>query len=71
MSKQKIPSVLETNGIFGSPTAGLWNWISAGLNIITPDLAYKEIKENDNKYNLTKEKFEKFLKKNQIVLQRE
>jgi len=70
-SKQKIPSVLETNGIFGSPTAGLWNWISAGLNIITPDLAYKEIKENDNKYNLTKEKFEKFLEKNQIVLQRE
>ena len=70
-SKEKIPSVLETNGIFGSPTAGLWNWISGGLDIITPALANKEIKEDIVKYNLTKERFEKFLEQNKIVLQKQ
>lgn len=62
-SKEKIPSVLETNGIFGSPTAGLWNWISAGLNIITPNQANKEITENSIKYNIVKEDYKKFLEK--------
>lgn len=62
-SKEKIPSVLETNGIFGSPTAGLWNWISAGLNIITPNQANKEITENSIKYNIVKEDYKKFLER--------
>ena len=46
-SKEKIPSVLETNGIFGSPTSGLWNWISAGLKIITPEQAHNELKNKN------------------------
>lgn len=55
-SKKKIPSVLETNGIFGSPTAGLWNWISAGLKIITPNQATNELKEM-NKYEIGEQEF--------------
>jgi tryptophan halogenase len=55
-SKKKIPSVLETNGIFGSPTAGLWNWISAGLKIITPNQSKNELKEL-NKYEIGEQEF--------------
>ena len=57
-SKEKIPSVLETNGIFGSATAGLWNWISAGLKIITPEQAKKEL-DKFNKYSTAEEEFKK------------
>jgi tryptophan halogenase len=43
--KDRIPGILETNGIFGSPTAGLWNAIAGGLGIITPEQAQKELEE--------------------------
>jgi hypothetical protein len=58
-SKEKIPSVLETNGIFGSPTSGLWNWISAGLKIITPEQAHNELK-NKNLIELVKKHHKDF-----------
>jgi tryptophan halogenase len=45
-SKNKIPSILETDGLFGTPTAALWNWIGAGLGIITRDQAEKELRES-------------------------
>lgn len=43
--KHKIPGILETNGMFGSPTAGLWNVIAGGLGLITPEQAYQELLE--------------------------
>jgi tryptophan halogenase len=36
-SKNKIPGFLATSGMIGSPATALWNWISAGINIITSD----------------------------------
>lgn len=42
-SKYKIPSILETDGLYGAPTAALWNWISGGLGIITPEQAEHEL----------------------------
>jgi len=45
--QHKIPGILETNGMFGSPTAGLWNTIGAGLGILTPEMARKELEESN------------------------
>lgn len=42
-SKLKIPGFLEINGIVGSPSVGLWNWISAGMGVITPEQADAEL----------------------------
>jgi flavin-dependent dehydrogenase len=47
-SKHKIPSILETDGLYGTPTAALWNWISAGLGIITQDQAKQELLKSNN-----------------------
>lgn len=42
-SQLEIPGFLEINGIIGSPNIGLWNWISAGLNIVSQSQAEKEL----------------------------
>jgi hypothetical protein len=42
-AKYKIPGVLEFEGVFGSPYGPLWNWILAGLDIITPDQAFESL----------------------------
>lgn len=42
-SKIKIPGFLEINGTIGSPSVALWNWISAGMDIITPEQAEEEL----------------------------
>lgn len=44
--KHKIPSILETSGVFGTPTAALWNWIAAGIDVITREQAKKELIES-------------------------
>lgn len=59
-SKHKIPSILETDGLYGTPTAALWNWISAGLGIITQDQAKNELLKSQ-KYNQAEEEFIDFL----------
>ena len=41
--KHKIPSILETSGLFGTPTAALWNWIAAGIDAITREQAKQEL----------------------------
>lgn len=43
--KDKIPGILEINGMFGSPTAGLWNAIASGLELVTPTQAQQELEE--------------------------
>tara|TARA_B110000503_G_C7169319_1_gene423530 strand:+ start:4346 stop:5791 length:1446 start_codon:yes stop_codon:yes gene_type:complete len=43
--KKKIPGFLEISAVIGSPAAALWNWIAAGLNIITPKQAQQELEE--------------------------
>jgi tryptophan halogenase len=45
--KHKIPGFLEINGVLGSPSAGLWNWIAGGLELVTPELAKKELLETN------------------------
>jgi hypothetical protein len=45
--KNKIPGFLEINGVLGSPSAGLWNWIAGGLELVTPELAKKELLETN------------------------
>lgn len=59
-SKNKISSFLEINGIIGSPAAGLWNWIAAGLGIITPEQAADELK-NSNLTDIACEDYIKFI----------
>ena len=54
-SKHKIPSILETDGLYGSPTAALWNWISAGLGIITQEQANEELVRSHNYKKAEKE----------------
>lgn len=57
--KHKIPGILETTGMFGSPTAGLWNVIAGGLGLITPEMAYKELKDQ-NLLCVAKQDYERF-----------
>jgi hypothetical protein len=42
--KNQIPGFLEIHGLLGAPAAALWNWIAAGLDIITPAQAEQELK---------------------------
>jgi tryptophan halogenase len=48
--KHKIPGILETVGLFGTPSACLWNWVAAGIDLITPERARKDL-EVSNLYN--------------------
>jgi hypothetical protein len=50
-SKNKIPGFLEINGIVGSPAVALWNWISAGIDVISQDQAEKELTQSN--YSVT------------------
>jgi tryptophan halogenase len=56
-AKNRIPGFLEINGIIGSPAVALWNWVAAGINVITPDQAFDEIKQSyssiESAYNNT------------------
>lgn len=45
--KKKIPGFLDVHGIIGSPAAALWNWVAAGLDLITPEQAKKELMEKN------------------------
>jgi hypothetical protein len=45
--KNKIPGFLEVNGVIGSPSASLWNWIAGGLDLITAEQAGKELDETN------------------------
>jgi tryptophan halogenase len=46
-AKNRIPGFLEINGMVGSPAAALWNWIAAGMDIITPEQAAAELLESN------------------------
>jgi flavin-dependent dehydrogenase len=65
-SKHKIPSILETDGLYGSPTAALWNWISAGLDIITQDQAKEELLKSRN-YNKAEHEFIDFINNSNVI----
>ena len=54
--KHKVPGILETVGLFGTPSACLWNWIAAGIGLITPERARKDL-EVSNLYNIAKKEF--------------
>lgn len=45
--KHKIPGILETVGLFGTPSACLWNWVAAGIDLITPEQAKKELEVSE------------------------
>jgi len=59
-SKLKIPGFLEIHGIIGSPNVGLWNWVSAGIDVITEDQARREIASTANE-NSIRQQYEQFL----------
>jgi len=46
-AKNRIPGFLEINGMVGSPAAALWNWIAAGMDIITPGQAAVELSDSN------------------------
>jgi tryptophan halogenase len=48
-AKNRIPGFLEINGIVGSPAAALWNWVAAGMDIITPEQAAAELLDSNSK----------------------
>lgn len=56
-AKNRIPGFLEISGMIGSPAAGLWNWVAAGIDVITPEQAFVELKDNytsvESAYNNT------------------
>ena len=56
--RDKIPSILETVGLFGTPSACLYNWVAAGIDLITPTQA-KEDLEKSNLQDIAKEEFRK------------
>lgn len=58
--KKQIPGFLEIHGLIGSPAAALWNWIAAGLDIITPKQAEREL-TNKGLFDLGKQEHEKLL----------
>jgi hypothetical protein len=43
--KKQIPGFLDIHGLIGSPAVSLWNWIAAGLDLITPAQAAQELAE--------------------------
>jgi len=53
--KMKIPGVLSLQGTVGSANISLWNWIAAGLGIITPEQAQIELQNSENKERAQKE----------------
>jgi len=67
-SKHKIPSILETDGLYGSPTAALWNWISAGLGIITQEQANEELVRSHN-YKKAEQEFINMLNDSKLAWQ--
>jgi len=62
-SKKRIPGFLDLNGIVGSPAVGLWNWISAGLDIIDSEQALRELEKRQD-VNTIRNQYKGFL--NQI-----
>ena len=56
-SKNYIPGFLEINGIVGSPAVSLWNWISAGIDIINQNQAKNELTKS-GKYDIIRNKIE-------------
>lgn len=60
-SKQRIPGVLEFEGVFGTAYGPLWNWILSGLGLITSDQAKAQLKEQ-NLYKIAEERYASFEK---------
>lgn len=54
--KGKIPGVLTFEGMYGSYSAGLANWIVAGMDIITPTQSKSDLLES-NSYDVAKKKY--------------
>lgn len=54
-AKTQIPGFLSISGMIGSPAVCLWNYIAAGLDIITPKQAQNEILQDKTNQSLIKE----------------
>lgn len=61
MAKVKIPINAQLDGMWGSYSAHLMNWIFAGMGIITKELARKELDEI-GAYELAREGYNLFLR---------
>lgn len=65
-SKDRIPGFLEINGIVGSPAAALWNWVGAGIDIITPEQALKDLVDS-NSYKVAEDEYNKAYNKKSYI----
>ena len=65
-AKNRIPGFLEINGMVGSPAAALWNWIAAGMDIITPEQAAAELSDSNVNVSAEMAYNENFNKKSYI-----
>jgi tryptophan halogenase len=59
-SKQKIPGFIVMEGMWGSASIPLFNWILAGMNIITPEQALRDLID-DNKFDESRSKYNSFI----------
>ena len=59
-AKYKIPGYTIMEGMYGSFSIPLANWILAGLDIITPEMAKKEL-TNESKILYAEEQYKTYL----------
>ena len=59
-SKNKVVGHHEIGIKFGAPAVGLWNWTMAGLNLISPEIAERDLRIS-KLYDISEEMFLNFL----------
>jgi hypothetical protein len=59
--KHHVPGFLEINGIIGSPCAGLWNYIAAGLGILKQSTVLQNLTE-ENSTHIAESMYNKYFK---------
>lgn len=57
--KYRVPGYIEINGMFGSYSNPLANWIGAGIELFSPEIAKKSLYES-NMYEVAKNEYESF-----------
>lgn len=62
-SKNKLVSYFEIANNFGAPAIGLWNWSMAGLDLLNPESAHKDLIES-NMYHIAETDFLKHITTN-------
>lgn len=59
-SQNKIIGHHEIGIKFGAPAVGLWNWTLAGLNLVSPEIAFKDL-QTSNLFDVAEDMFLDFI----------